>query len=223
MAKYNVKVGEWVTPTETTGSIQNVGTVPIEISGVSEESTGIRLETSQMVNFEGTVFVRTLGNDTATFTTVPFKVVAGGGGGGGGEPYILPTASEEIKGGIKIGNRISMSEEKLSADLQVDAWKTATDYNIGDIIVYNNKLYKCKIVHTSNVFSEDINNWIIINSSLENWKPSTYYSEDSIAVYNNILYICNTSHTSSSTFDYTKWTKTGESLATKAQIDDLFI
>ena len=57
MAKYNVKVGEWITPTEDTGSIQNLGNVPIEISATNDENTGIKLESGQMVNFDGTVYV----------------------------------------------------------------------------------------------------------------------------------------------------------------------
>lgn len=120
MAKYNVKVGTWVSPDETTGSIQNVSKVPIEISATNEDNTGIRLTENQIVAFEGTVYVRGTGNKDAVFTTVPFKVngKGGGGGGGGGTPYTLPTMSENIKGGAKVGSGLKMQGDKLNVDVQ---------------------------------------------------------------------------------------------------------
>lgn len=119
MAKYNVKVGTWVSPDETTGSIQNVSKVPIEISAINEDNTGIRLTENQIVAFEGTVYVRGTGNKDAVFTTVPFKVNGkGGGGGGGGTPYTLPTMSENIKGGAKVGSGLKMQGDKLNVDVQ---------------------------------------------------------------------------------------------------------
>ena len=36
--------------------------------------------------------------------------------GGGGEPYTLPTASAETKGGVKVGSGLTMTGEVLSAD-----------------------------------------------------------------------------------------------------------
>lgn len=41
--------------------------------------------------------------------------------GGGGDPYTLPTASSEVKGGAKIGSGLTMTGEVLSADAQVPA------------------------------------------------------------------------------------------------------
>ena len=69
MAKYSAKVGEWISPSENTGSIQNLGNSPIEISSINTENTGIKLESGQMVNFDGTVYVRSMGNKPSTFTT----------------------------------------------------------------------------------------------------------------------------------------------------------
>lgn len=45
--------------------------------------------------------------------------MSGGGGGGG---YTLPTASSSTKGGVKIGNRLTMNGEVLSADAQLPAY-----------------------------------------------------------------------------------------------------
>lgn len=141
MAKYIAKAGEWISPVETTGSIQNLSSMPIEISVLNENNTGIKLESGQMVNFEGTVYVRSAGNESATFTTVPFKVVAGGGdgSGGGGIPYTLPTMSAAIKGGAKVGNGLKMVGEKLNVDIQavptarVDATSTGATITLVDI------------------------------------------------------------------------------------------
>lgn len=120
MAKYNVKAGTWVSPEETTGSIQNTSKVPIEISATNEDNTGIKLVENQIVAFEGTVYVRSAGNKDAVFTTVPFKVngKGGGGGGGGGTPYTLPTMSANIKGGAKVGSGLKMQGDKLNVDVQ---------------------------------------------------------------------------------------------------------
>ena len=45
--------------------------------------------------------------------------------GGGGDPYTLPTASAETKGGIKIGSGLTMTGEVLSADAQLPAYTSA--------------------------------------------------------------------------------------------------
>lgn len=54
--------------------------------------------------------------------------------GGGGEPYELPTASENTKGGIKIGNRLTMNGEVLSADAQIP---TYTESDNGKVLTVN--------------------------------------------------------------------------------------
>lgn len=54
--------------------------------------------------------------------------------GGGGEPYVLPTASAITKGGIKIGNRLTMNGEVLSADAQIP---TYTESDNGKVLTVN--------------------------------------------------------------------------------------
>lgn len=115
MAKYIAKPDEWVSPSETTGSIQNIGRSILEVSSTNTENTGIRVNQGQIISFEGTVYVRSIGNRNCEFTTVPFKVTGkGGDGGGGGQQYTLPTASAEIKGGVKVGTDFVMDGEVLS-------------------------------------------------------------------------------------------------------------
>lgn len=58
-------------------------------------------------------------------------------GGGGGTPYVLPTASANVKGGVKIGSGLTMTGEVLSADAQIpsgdsgDVGKVLTKYGEG--------------------------------------------------------------------------------------------
>ena len=59
--------------------------------------------------------------NTGKRTTLGNKI----GSGGGGEPYSLPTASDDTKGGVKIGNGLTMTGEVLSADAQVPAHTSA--------------------------------------------------------------------------------------------------
>lgn len=52
----------------------------------------------------------------------------------GGSPYELPTASANTKGGIKIGNRLTMTGEVLSADAQIP---TYTESDNGKVLTVN--------------------------------------------------------------------------------------
>ena len=54
-----------------------------------------------------------------TLTTLDDAISSGGGS------YTLPTASANTKGGVKIGSRLTMTGEVLSADAQVPAYTSA--------------------------------------------------------------------------------------------------
>ena len=54
--------------------------------------------------------------------------------GGGGEPYTLPTASASTKGGIKIGSRLTMTGEVLSANAQIPAYTSSDN---GKVLTVN--------------------------------------------------------------------------------------
>lgn len=203
MAKYTCLAdGSWTSPSESTGSIQ-CQTGIIEISAVNEDNTGIRLTQGDMVAFDGAVYVRSVANRDSTFTTVPFDVTGGGGGGGGGgTPYTLPTASETIKGGIKIGSGLKMDEEVLSVDgTGVESWATGTEYEVGDIVLFNNILYKAIRAHTSTTFASDTANWELVYSSIPLWTANTQYKVGNIVINGHQIYRCSTAHTSNSTFN----------------------
>jgi len=113
MARYVVAPDVWVSPNEQSGTIQNAGETPIEVSVEREGRTGIVLGTFQMISFDRQVYVRSVGSGRGTFTTVPFNAV-GKGGGGGGSPYTLPTMSTTEKGGAKLGDGLIVREDVLS-------------------------------------------------------------------------------------------------------------
>ena len=111
MAKYNIVSTEWVSPSLTSGTLQNLGDATLEVSTEQVENSGLKISKNQLLSFEGTIFVRTVGESDGVFTVVPFRVSGKGGGG----DYILPTASDVVKGGVKIGSGLVMDGEVLSA------------------------------------------------------------------------------------------------------------
>lgn len=79
MARYIARPHEWTSSVEKVGTIQNASSGVIEISSENVENTGIKLGGSQMISFSGTVYVRSVGNGSCAFTTVPFSVAGKGG------------------------------------------------------------------------------------------------------------------------------------------------
>lgn len=68
-------------------------------------------------------------------------------GGGGSDPYVLPTASATVKGGVKIGSGLSMNGEVLSAtgggsyELPVASQTTLGGIKVGEGLGINNAGY----------------------------------------------------------------------------------
>lgn len=115
MARYVAKPDRWVSPVEESGTLQNASSGVIEISSENIENSGIKLGSGQMISFSGAVYVRSVGNSPCAFTTVPFNAV---GKGGEEEKYELPTASAVTKGGVRVGEGLSMSGEVLNVILE---------------------------------------------------------------------------------------------------------
>ena len=56
--------------------------------------------------------------------------------------------------------------EICSKDGNISEWDINTEYKLGKQIIYNNKIYKCILAHTSTSdFKNDINNWKLIVGS----------------------------------------------------------
>lgn len=194
--------GSWTTPSESAGSIQ-CQSGSIEICAINTDNTGIKISQGDMIAFSGTVYVRSTNKKQAIFTAVPFDIRGGGGGGGGGTPYTLPTASASVKGGIKIGKRLTITGEVLSADSQTADWSSTKTYAVGDTVSIDGKLYRCNTAHTASS-PVDMSKWDAIYSDLAEWSANTGYNVGSVVIKDNSLYRCKTAHTSGSTFDTTE-------------------
>ena len=113
----------------------------------------------------------------------------------------------------------------------IETWRTGTEYNKNEIVVYNEKIYKCAVDHTSGSdFSADklkyweslndnpiINDWIsgnnytvgtcIIKSNqngIVDWTASKQYNVNDEVVYNSYIYTCKTQNTDAE-FTETNW------------------
>ena len=84
----------------------------------------------------------------------------------------------------------------------IETWKTGTEYKKNEIVVYNKKIYKCAIDHTSGTdFSVDKPKYwesLSDNPIINDWISGNNYEVGSMVLYNDIIYRCITSHTSSS-------------------------
>lgn len=79
----------------------------------------------------------------------------------------------------------------------ISVWQDNKSYNEGQLVSYNNILYKANSKHTSTAsFSADIANWDIVNAGLNSWATSVYYPAGMIVIANNKIYQCTTAHTS---------------------------
>lgn len=205
MSKYICPAdGSWTSPSESAGSIQ-CQSGQIEICDINTDNNGIKIGQGEMIAFSGTVYVRCTNKKQAIYTAVPFDVRGGGGGGGGGGSYTLPTASATIKGGIKVGDRLTINNQGvLSADSQTADWVTGKQYKVGDTVLINDRFYRCKNAHTS---SSPINmlDWEGIYTEVPNWSANTDYNVGNVVINNGSLYQCKTAHTSGTTFDATKF------------------
>lgn len=98
--------------------------------------------------------------------------------------------------------------ELLDTKWRAENWASSKYYAIGDVVLYDNRLFKCITANTSSSdFATDYDKWSAISSKLELWKMSTYYTVGDIVVYNNKLYRCKTGHTSTTTLsaDIANW------------------
>jgi len=81
-------------------------------------------------------------------------------------------------------------------------WDVGIDYIVGNMVIYDNKLYRCIIDHTSTDFLADSANWENIDSIFD-WQPSTTYHVGDIIIHDGGLYKVTTSFTSGLIFDDT--------------------
>ena len=93
----------------------------------------------------------------------------------------------------------------LTDDIVIEDWKSKTNYIVNNVVMNDNKLYRCTKAHTSTTdIYADIANWEYI-SPFHDWKTSTQYVLNDIVINDKKIYRCTTAHTSTNTFDETKW------------------
>lgn len=93
----------------------------------------------------------------------------------------------------------------LTDDIVIEDWKTKTNYIVNNVVMNDNKLYRCTKAHTSTTdIYADIANWEYI-APFHDWKTSTQYVLNDIVINEKKIYRCTTAHTSTNTFDETKW------------------
>ena len=121
------------------------------------------------------------------------------------EPTDNVTGSK-VKDGTVEWSILSLAD-LLFDSTKVDIWLSSESYSRGQVVVYNNCLYRCKTPHTSSsTFDLDALKWQEIRASFGMWKSMTYYFTDDIVVEDNLIYLCITAHVSESTFNSTEET-----------------
>lgn len=106
---------------------------------------------------------------------------------------------------------ISISGVPYDESGGIDVWETAKSYEIDDVVLFNDIIYKCNTNHTSTAFVTDIAYWDYIYSNIKEWQASTYYKVGATVIAQNKLYKCITAHTSGSSWNYTNWQYIGKS------------
>ena len=86
----------------------------------------------------------------------------------------------------------------------VGDWAQGTEYNLGDLVVYNGNLWECIQDHLAATFFADINHWTekTLHQSFEgDWQQNTAYGPGALLKYNGIVYRCVQAHLSQSTLE----------------------
>ena len=88
-------------------------------------------------------------------------------------------------------------------------WKPKKGYNEGEMVYYDNILYRAKANITSGTdFTQEQNNWELVCTQIPEWTSSCYYVQGAIVEYNNKIYKCKTTN-SDVAFTESNWTNIG--------------
>ena len=74
-------------------------------------------------------------------------------------------------------------------------WLAGEDYLRGSLVLYNNKLFRCKAPHQSVNFDTDYSKWQEVYASISPWKTNKYYAVGDTVIKDNLLYECITANT----------------------------
>lgn len=85
-------------------------------------------------------------------------------------------------------------------------WKSGTKYDVDDVVVYNDILYRCVKSNSDTSFTSS--NWKNVggygNATIPTWTSGTSYAVGDFVFYNGMLMRCNTAN-SDTTFTGSKW------------------
>ena len=86
----------------------------------------------------------------------------------------------------------------------ISIWIGGEEYRRGSLVLYNNKLYRCKVPHTATTFDADSSNWQEVFASLQEWKATFYYALNDTVLYDGKLFKCILAN-DDTVFDANKW------------------
>ena len=88
-------------------------------------------------------------------------------------------------------------------------WKPKKGYNKGEMVYYDDILYRAKANITSGTdFTQEQNNWELVCTQIPEWTSSCYYVQGAIVEYNNKIYKCKATN-SDVAFTESNWTNIG--------------
>ena len=87
----------------------------------------------------------------------------------------------------------------------IEEWKSNYPYNILDIVLIDNQMYRCIEEHTSGE-TFDSSKWVeISDSSINLWQPGLLYNINDLVIYRGLIYRCIEEHTSDYSFIADYW------------------
>ena len=144
-------------------------------------------------------------DDIVRFNDVWIRCVLGGTTAS--TPPILET--EEIGTTITDGNVSWEIIGLLYSSNKILDWKPKKGYNKGEMVYYDNILYRAKANITSGTdFTQEQNNWELVCTQIPEWTSSCYYVQGAIVEHNNKIYKCKTTN-SDVAFTESNWTNIG--------------
>ena len=88
-------------------------------------------------------------------------------------------------------------------------WKPQKGYNKGEMVYFDNILYRAKANITSGTdFTQEQNNWELVCTQIPEWTSSCYYVQGAIVEHNNKIYKCKTTN-SDVAFTESNWVNIG--------------
>ena len=129
---------------------------------------------------------------------------------GGTTASIPPTlTTEEIGTTITDGGVSWEIIGLLYSSNKILDWKPQKGYNKGEMVYYDDILYRAKANITSGTdFTQEQNNWELVCTQIPEWTSSCYYVQGAIVEHNNKIYKCKTTN-SDVAFTESNWTNIG--------------